>query len=217
MQVSYFENGRYYAPSNLPRQWPMPAGAYDCEAGLRAFRGIRALALCRGARVRLGQRLRASLFAAHSDPVTADRRGLHRPARAQHQDRALGPDRAAEQPGTARRGNGDARQHGRGAADRRDAARHLERDDDLRPQPRGIARAHRRRDGTYPARLEGTGALWLAGTAFPLPHRLGVAKAAAAAAPADLRPRHQQGGQRLCGAPPDILRSGPRWPNRWLL
>jgi hypothetical protein len=39
MQVSYFENGRYYAPSNLPRQWPMPAGAYDREAGLRAFRG----------------------------------------------------------------------------------------------------------------------------------------------------------------------------------
>ena len=37
MQVSYFENGRYYAPSNLLRQWPMPAGAYDREAGLRAF------------------------------------------------------------------------------------------------------------------------------------------------------------------------------------
>ena len=36
MQVSYFETGRYYAPSNLPRQWPMPAGAYDREAGLRA-------------------------------------------------------------------------------------------------------------------------------------------------------------------------------------
>jgi hypothetical protein len=29
MQVSYFENGRHYAPFNLPRQWPMPAGAYD--------------------------------------------------------------------------------------------------------------------------------------------------------------------------------------------
>ena len=26
MQASYFETGRYYAPSNLPRQWPMPAG-----------------------------------------------------------------------------------------------------------------------------------------------------------------------------------------------
>src|ERR1700730_9629803 len=40
MQVSYFETGSYYAPSNLPREWPMPAGAYDREAGLRAFRGM---------------------------------------------------------------------------------------------------------------------------------------------------------------------------------
>ena len=40
MQVSYFETGRYYAPSNLPREWPMPAGAHDREAGLRAFRGM---------------------------------------------------------------------------------------------------------------------------------------------------------------------------------
>src|SRR5215467_1653025 len=40
MRVSYFENGRYYAPTNLPRQWPMPAGAYDRDAGLRAFRGM---------------------------------------------------------------------------------------------------------------------------------------------------------------------------------
>ena len=40
MQVSYFETGRYYAPSNLPREWPMPAGAYDREAGMRAFRGM---------------------------------------------------------------------------------------------------------------------------------------------------------------------------------
>ena len=40
MQASYFETGRYYAPSNLPRQWPMPAGAYDRKAGSRAFRGM---------------------------------------------------------------------------------------------------------------------------------------------------------------------------------
>ena len=40
MQVSYFETGRYYAPSNLPREWPMPPGTYDREAGLRAFRGM---------------------------------------------------------------------------------------------------------------------------------------------------------------------------------
>ncbi|HEX3538167.1 MAG TPA: hypothetical protein VHU15_15520, partial [Stellaceae bacterium] len=30
----------YYAPSNLPREWPMPPGAYDREAGLRAFHGM---------------------------------------------------------------------------------------------------------------------------------------------------------------------------------
>jgi len=40
MRVSYFETGRYYSPSNLPRRWPMPAGAYDREAGSRAFRGM---------------------------------------------------------------------------------------------------------------------------------------------------------------------------------
>ena len=40
MQVSYFETGCYNAPSDLPRQWPMPAGAYDREAGLRAYRGM---------------------------------------------------------------------------------------------------------------------------------------------------------------------------------
>jgi len=40
MQASYFETGRYYAPSNLPRQWPMPPSAYDRDAGSRAFRGM---------------------------------------------------------------------------------------------------------------------------------------------------------------------------------
>jgi hypothetical protein len=34
MQVSYFETGRYYVPSNLAREWPMSPGAYDREAGL---------------------------------------------------------------------------------------------------------------------------------------------------------------------------------------
>src|SRR5438067_7952710 len=80
----------------------------------RLSRHGRAQPVCRGAGVRLGQRLRAPLFAAHPDPVAADRRGLHRLARAQHQDRAARADRAAELPGTARRGNGDARHAGRG-------------------------------------------------------------------------------------------------------
>src|SRR5580704_11578969 len=69
----------------------------------RLSRHGRAQPVCRGAGVRLGQRLRAPLFAAHPDPVAADRRGLHRLARAPHQDRAARADCAAEQPGTARR------------------------------------------------------------------------------------------------------------------
>ena len=40
MQVSYFETGRYHAPQTMPTQWPMPSGAYDPEAGLRAYRGM---------------------------------------------------------------------------------------------------------------------------------------------------------------------------------
>src|SRR5437868_9615154 len=102
MQVSYFETGRYYAPSNLPREWPMPAGAYNPEAGLRAFRGM-------VERSRYVEELgfdwvsvsEHHLFPAHSDPAAADRRGLHRLARAQHQDRPARADCAAEQPGTA--------------------------------------------------------------------------------------------------------------------
>ena len=39
-QNAGFETGRYYAPSNLPREWPIPPGAYDREAGLRAFHGM---------------------------------------------------------------------------------------------------------------------------------------------------------------------------------
>src|SRR5215467_8762209 len=83
MQVSYFENGRYYAPTNLPRQWPMPAGAYDRDAGLRAFRGM-------VERSRYAEELGydwVSISEHHyspriPDPVAADRGGLPRLARA---------------------------------------------------------------------------------------------------------------------------------------
>src|SRR4029077_13973109 len=40
VHVSHFEPAPYPAPSNLPRQWPMPAGAYDRDAALRAFHGM---------------------------------------------------------------------------------------------------------------------------------------------------------------------------------
>lgn len=38
MKVSYFETGRYVAPPDLPRQWPVPSGAYDPETGAEACR-----------------------------------------------------------------------------------------------------------------------------------------------------------------------------------
>ena len=40
MKVSYFETGRYTAPYPVPSQWPAPAGAYDPEAGAKAFRDM---------------------------------------------------------------------------------------------------------------------------------------------------------------------------------
>ena len=39
MKVSYFETGRYVSP-DVPRQWPVPAAAYDPEIGARAFHGM---------------------------------------------------------------------------------------------------------------------------------------------------------------------------------
>src|SRR5215467_4745263 len=39
MKVSYFETGRYVSP-DLPREWPVPAAAYDPEIGARAFHGM---------------------------------------------------------------------------------------------------------------------------------------------------------------------------------
>ena len=40
MKVSFFETGRYVAPRDMPREWPVPAGAYDPESGARAYRGM---------------------------------------------------------------------------------------------------------------------------------------------------------------------------------
>ena len=79
MQVSYFETGRYYAPSNLPRQWPMPPGGYDREAGFRAFRGM-------VERSRYVEELGFDWFSVSEhhyspripDPVAADRAYSHR-------------------------------------------------------------------------------------------------------------------------------------------
>ena len=40
MKVSFFETARYCAPEALPKEWPVPSGLYDPEAGARAFRGM---------------------------------------------------------------------------------------------------------------------------------------------------------------------------------
>jgi hypothetical protein len=123
MQVSYFETGRYYAPSNLPREWPMPAGAYDREAGLRAFRGMversRYVEELGFDWVSVSEHHYSPRILTPSLPIAAGYIASH-----VHKIKIalLGP--AAEQPGTARRGNGDARHDGRGPADRRHAARH---------------------------------------------------------------------------------------------
>src|SRR5262245_22343515 len=40
MKVSFFETGRYRPPGTLPAEWPVPSGAYDRDAGARAYRGM---------------------------------------------------------------------------------------------------------------------------------------------------------------------------------
>jgi hypothetical protein len=40
MKVSYFETGRYRAPSHMPAIWPMPAAAYDASEGTRVYPGM---------------------------------------------------------------------------------------------------------------------------------------------------------------------------------
>jgi len=40
MKVSYFETGRYAAPPDLPREWPVPPAAYDPATGSAALRGM---------------------------------------------------------------------------------------------------------------------------------------------------------------------------------
>jgi alkanesulfonate monooxygenase SsuD/methylene tetrahydromethanopterin reductase-like flavin-dependent oxidoreductase (luciferase family) len=40
MKVSFFETARYLAPEPLRPEWPVPSGAYDREAGARAYEGM---------------------------------------------------------------------------------------------------------------------------------------------------------------------------------
>src|SRR5712691_9383453 len=40
MKVSFFETGRYPSPPDMPREWPVPSGAYDPAVGAKAYRGM---------------------------------------------------------------------------------------------------------------------------------------------------------------------------------
>ena len=40
MKVSYFETARYVAPQPPPSEWPVPPGAYDTKAGVKAYEGM---------------------------------------------------------------------------------------------------------------------------------------------------------------------------------
>ena len=40
MKVSFFETARYCSPQALQSEWPVPSGAYDRDAGARAYQGM---------------------------------------------------------------------------------------------------------------------------------------------------------------------------------
>ena len=155
--------------------------------------------LVEAARLRLGQPLRAPLLAAHPDPVAGGFGYLARRAGGQDQDRPARADRAGQQSDPHRRGTGDARHDGAGAHRGRSAARHHQRVPELRPQPEGSARAHRRGDGTDPQGVDRAAAVRLAGAAFPVPH--GVDLAAAAAVSRIRRPTHSAPAPKPASSP----------------
>ena len=215
MKVSFFETARYRAPEALPPEWPVPSGAYDREAGAQAYRGmIERLRVRRGARLRLGQRLRAPLLAAHPDAVPDRLGGVHRRPPEADQDRPARPDRPAQQSGARGRGAGDARHPGAGPPGRRAAAGDDERGPDLRPQPAGGARAHRRGHGADPQGVDGAAAVRLAGPPLPVPDRLDLAAPAAAAPSADLRAGDEPRVVRVRRAPPPRAAACPTGRSR---
>jgi len=40
VKVSFFETGRYVPPADMPREWPVPSGVYDPQAGLQAYHAM---------------------------------------------------------------------------------------------------------------------------------------------------------------------------------
>ena len=207
MKVSFFETGRYRGVARPAAR--MAGAARRLRPGARRP-GVsghgRARPLCREARLRLDQPVRAPLFAAHPDPVaTAVGRLPGEPGR-YDQDRAVGSDRAGQQPDPGRRGVGDARHDASGPLRVRSAARHHQRISQLRSEPEGGARAHRRGDGADPQGVERAAAVRLAGALFQVPHRLDLAAAADPALSDHLRARGQRRGGRFRGPAPHRAR-----------
>ena len=202
MKVSYFETGRYVRRRTCRANGRCRPRAYDPAVGAEALRGmVERVKFVETAGLRLGQPVRAPLLAAHPDAVAGGLRHLARRARGQDQDRDARADRAGQQSDPRRRGTGDARYAGAGPHRGRAAARHHQRVPQLRPEPEGGARAHRRGDGADPQGVDRAAAVRLAGAAFPVSHRLDLA-APAAAASADLCAGHQRRGRRVRRAPP---------------
>ena len=168
---------------------------------------IERLQLRRGARLRLGERVRASLLAPHPHPVADRLGGVPRRAPEEDHDRAARPHRPAQQSGARGRRDRDARHAGAGTSRRRPAARARRTKSmtyDLNP-----AEARERTDeghGADPQGVDGAAAVRLAGPPLPVPDDLHLAAPAAAAASADVLARHQPRVLRVRRAPPPRLR-----------
>ena len=184
MKVSFFETGRYAVPPDLPREWPVPPAAYDPELGAEAFQGM-------VERARFVEKLGfdwISLSEHHYSPrILTPSPPLSAAFLASQVDTIkialLGADRAGQQPDPGRRGIGDARHDAPGPLRVRPVARHHQRISQLRSEPEGGARAHRRGDGADPEGVERAAAVRLAGALFPVPHRVDLAAPADAALP----------------------------------
>ena len=207
MKVSFFETARYQAPQPLPSEWPVPSGAYDPDAGARAYRGMIE-------RLEFVEELGfdwVSVSEHHYSPRILTPSPIVSAAfLAAHLKKIkialLGPIVPQSNPVRVAEELAMLDTMAPGTPGRRPAARDDQRVADLRPQPAGGARAHRRGHGADPQGVDGAAAVRLAGPPLPVPHGLDLAAPAAAAPSADLRARDQPRVLRVRRAPPPRLR-----------
>ena len=203
MKVSFFETGRYVPPAGLPREWPVPAGAYDPETGAEAYRGMIE-------RARFVQQLGfdwISLSEHHYSPrILTPSPPLAAAYLASHVDTIkialLGPIvpvsnpiRVAEELAML-----DTMLPGRFVFGLLRGTTNEYLSYDLNPKE-----ARERTDEGMELILQGVdraAALRLAGPLFPVPHGIDLAAPARPAAPADLCARGQRRGRRFRRAPP---------------